>query len=76
MAHFYGSVQGGRGKTTRTGTRISGLTTKAASWEGAVETKLYERDGADWARIQLVPHFGNGTFRTLYDGPVSGMEVK
>jgi len=72
MAHFYGILQGGRGRATRCGTRTSGMETTAASWEGAVSVSLYERDGCDYARVKLTPWHGRGTSRVLYDGPVSG----
>ena len=40
MSHFYGSIQGNRGATTRGGTKTSGYHTIAASWDGAIEVKL------------------------------------
>lgn len=75
MSHFYGVLKGSRGEATRCGTKVSGLRVTAASWEGAVRTELYERDGRDYARISLVPWQGLGTVRVLYDGPVDGKPV-
>lgn len=72
MAHFYGTIQGSRGQASRLGGKASGLSTVAASWQGAVAVKLYEKDGTDFARVYLTTHNGAGTNRTLYDGPVSG----
>lgn len=72
MAHFYGGVHGCRGEATRLGTKASGLSAFAASWEGAVKVMLYEREGKDYARVRLTPWNGAGVERTLYDGPVGG----
>jgi hypothetical protein len=72
MAHFYGELRGSRGEVTRLGTKASGLRTMAASWEGAVVVRLWDRDGVDMATVSLRPHHGAGVHRVLYDGPVSG----
>lgn len=75
MAHFYGLLQGNRGQASRLGTKASGLSVTAASWSGAIDVDLYERDGVDYARVTLKPWQGQGTRRDLYDGPVSGAKV-
>ncbi len=75
MAQFFGSIEGGRGKVTRLGHKSSGITTVAASWEGAVQVDLEHRDGQDFARVRLVPWRSRGVDRVLYDGPVGGLEV-
>ena len=72
MAHFYGALKGNRGETSRLGSHSSGLVTTAASWQGAVRVILYAQDGIDRAHVWHVPWHGQGTTRTLYDGPVSG----
>lgn len=41
MAHFYGTLQGNRGEASRLGTKDSGITTYAASWEGAVRVHIW-----------------------------------
>ncbi len=74
MAHFYGLLKGRRGEATRCGTKASGMSVTAASWEGAVKTTLFIRDGVDYAEVALVPWQGTGTDRVLYCGPVSGKE--
>ena len=33
MAHFYGKLQGSKGEATRVGTKNSGLSTDALSWD-------------------------------------------
>lgn len=74
MAHFYGTIQGSRGQASRLGTRGTGLTTYAASWEGAVRVYMYEKDGVDLVQVELVQHQGAGVNRLLYSGPVGGRE--
>lgn len=70
MAHFRGTVRGGRGEASRLGHKTSGLSVTANSWEGMVSTWLYynEEEGCDYARITLQPHAGSTT--CLYHGPV------
>jgi hypothetical protein len=41
MAHFYGTINGQRGQASRLGGKASGLTTYAASWQGAVKVSLW-----------------------------------
>ena len=72
MAHFYGRLQGMRGEATRLGGVKSGLAATAASWHGAVEVRLYVRNGVDMALVTLAPWHGVGVHRTIYDGPVDG----
>jgi|TARA_Y100000310_G_scaffold327637_1_gene394310 hypothetical protein len=77
MAHFYGTLKGSRGvAASRRGTRNSGFRAIAASWHGAVYTYLYEKDGVDYARVELIPWHGAGIERLLYDGPVDGVPTK
>jgi hypothetical protein len=71
MAHFYGTLQGNRGKATRCGTRASGVTTVAASYSGAVRCETYVNSvGRDCVRVNLVPWLGCGVTQALYDGPL------
>lgn len=74
MAHFRGTLVGNRGMASRLGTAKSGLQLTAGSWSGAVHVNLYvNTSGVDCAHVTLSPHInGQGNFRTLYDGPVSG----
>lgn len=78
MSHLYGKVQGGRGEVTRTGTKKSGLTTTAASWEGSVQVSVNfnETEGCDWCRVVLAPWQGQGNHVLLYEGPVSGIDAE
>ncbi len=72
MSHYYGSLEGSRGKATRCGTKRSGLITHAAAWSGAVRVELWHDVGTcrDWALVELVPWHGVGITRELYRGPV------
>jgi|TARA_Y100000310_G_scaffold228936_1_gene231284 hypothetical protein len=74
MAHFRGTIQGARGPASRLGDKGTGLHVNAASWEGAVDVRLYEAGGVDMAQVYLRKHNGAGVDRVLYDGPVSGGE--
>lgn len=71
MAHFYGTVQGNRGRASRTGSKASGIETWAAAWHGAIHTECYDRDGQEWARIRHRPWLAGGANVTLYDGPLT-----
>lgn len=48
MSHFYGVLNGNRGRATRQGTKQSGLKTIAASWKGCITMELYiDEQGRD-----------------------------
>ena len=71
MSHFYGTLQGTRGKATRCGSRTSGMVSHTASYEGAIRVELYEYDGVDHALVEIVRWEGSlGATKILYDGPV------
>ncbi len=74
MAHFYGTLSGSRGQASRLGSKASGLNVVAASWQGAVDVRLWhdEATGTDMCEVSLATHHGAGTQRLLYSGPVSG----
>lgn len=73
MAHFYGTIKGGRGEASRLGHKSTGLHTVAASWSGAVEVDLYvNEEGVDCARVYLTPWKGKGIHKEIYEGPISG----
>jgi hypothetical protein len=80
MSHYYGIIDG-TGRSTRRGFRHQGLTTHAASWQGAVKVTLYSDkpmgsgEAIDMAKVELVPWHGAGTSKVLYDGPVGGSPV-
>lgn len=70
MSHFYGTLQGAKGKATRCGTKSSGITTYAASWEGAIRTTVtYNAEtGKNEYCVDLVPWKGVGKTRELAKG--------
>lgn len=66
MSRFYGTLQGGRGQVTRTGSGVSGLTTYAAGWGGAVKVTVRAgADGEDHFIVELVPWAASGGTTTL-----------
>lgn len=70
MPHFYGTLQGTRGRATRCGTKSSGITTQAASWAGPIETRIYhdEETGQDMYEVRQVPWHGAGVSRFIARG--------
>ena len=69
MSHFYGTVQGSRGKATRCGSSM-GLQTIAASWSGAIKVQLYhdKSNNTDCYQIYLIPWEGKGEFKEIASG--------
>lgn len=75
MAHFYGIAASGGGKSTRCGTKDSGMETICASWQGAVRCEAYvDEEGRDCVRVEKMPWHGAGENRILYDGPIGKVE--
>lgn len=73
MAHFYGIVDGSaKTEATRCGTKVSGLSTTAASWQGAIRTRIWhcEETGEDMCEVRMIPWQGAGETQTLYRGPI------
>lgn len=72
MAHFYGTVRGGRGEGTRVGHRNTGLTTVAASWSGAIRVQLYHDAIANVDRYRIYQETwgGNGVEELIAEGVV------
>ncbi len=70
MSHFYGTLQGARGRATRCGTRTSGVRVEAAGWQGAIEVHVFadEETGEDRYYVRLIPWRHGGTPRTLAAG--------
>lgn len=78
MSHFYGTLQGSRGRATRCGTKNSELETTAASWEGCVKVRLYHdpETDTDMAEVWLDRWHGSGTREELWSGPVKGSKAE
>jgi len=71
MAHFYGVLEGSaRTPATRCGTKNSGLTAIAASWDGAIETYIWYDETIKKNRYQVrqKPWHGQGISKTLSEG--------
>jgi hypothetical protein len=76
MAHFRGLILGGRGETTRLGTKNSGLITEAQSWEGKATVILtHDHTGHDVASFALMTHYGNGKAIKLLSLRVDGSDA-
>lgn len=69
MAHFRGTIQGGRGKASRLGHKTSGLRVTARSWTDGVNVELSWNDelGTDWLSIYME------SGPTLYRGRLDGV---
>lgn len=76
MSRFYGTLQGNRGEATRCGSEASGIRATAASWSGAVRSYVFDKDGEDWARVELIRWRGVGTSALLYEGPVNPIPAR
>ena len=78
MSHFYGTLKGNRGEGSRCGSKNSGMRTTCGSWQGGVCASAWynEEKDEDFVRVSLIPWHGAGTSRVLYEGPISGKEVK
>lgn len=53
MSHFYGTVQGSRGKATRQGGKSSGIRTNTACWAGTIFTHLSHDEDTDTDRVTI-----------------------
>lgn len=51
MAHFYGSMRGNRGQTTRMGTKQSGFSAHIRGWDIGVKVIMVHRDGNDVIQV-------------------------
>lgn len=56
MSHFYGYLQGARGEATRCGHKSSGLTVKAASWNGSIRVTLSHEQDVDTFDVTMFRH--------------------
>ena len=65
MSHFYGTLEGSRGKATRCGTKSSGMVSEAAGWKGVIRVYLEEVDGHDRYQVYLEPWQNSGGVSTM-----------
>jgi hypothetical protein len=78
MAEFYGKLTGtGRPPVSRAGHRNHGLTTIAASWEGAIQVTLSHnyKTGQNEFNIQMIPWHGHGKYIDLAKGQLNGENI-
>lgn len=71
MSHFYGMLKGNRGLGTRCGSKLSGMTTHAAGWRGAVRVNVWhdEENDEDRFSVELVPwHSSGGRSKEIASG--------
>jgi len=73
MAHFRGTVKGGRGEGSRLGHANTGLVTYACGWNGKICTQLSVRNGVDTAYVALET---NERTVVIYNGPLDKYEPK
>jgi len=80
MSHFYGTLQGSKGQTTRQGTKKSGIESRTASWQGAVRVSAFhdEETGEDWVEVRLEQWQSVGQLpsKLLYRGPIGRYEAE
>jgi hypothetical protein len=68
MAHFYGSVQGSRGKTSRVGGKNSGIKSHIRGWNIGVKTEMYTNEqGKDHFRVYKTGGSNNYSSLLIYD---------
>ncbi len=53
MSHYYGSLQGGRGEVTRTGTKGSGIRATLKTACSKVRVSIVQSDGKDVVRMSV-----------------------
>ena len=72
MSKYYGIVTGSaRSQVTRRGSASSGLSTIAASWSGAIRTRLFDdSEGIEWCEIDIIDWPGGALIKTLYRGRI------
>ena len=70
MSHFYGTLEGSRGKATRCGSKASGLGVAAASWHGAIYVDVWHNAqiGLDCFRVTQTPWHGVGVTEVIAQG--------
>lgn len=79
MSRFYGSLNGGRGESTRTGTKNSGLRAHARGWHIGGKVEVFQGVGdTDTVRLYITGG-SNGHFSDVLIGTwqlVDGKPVK
>jgi hypothetical protein len=71
MARFYGSIKSMRGFVTHRLAGSVGMPVIVAGWQGGVRTRIFDKDGEDWVRIEHIKWVGAGVEKLIYEGPVA-----
>ena len=75
MATFYGQISGNRGTGSRLGTKASGLTVSAQSWDGSVITQL-SYDSKDTLKVKLSIDDGSSFYgETMFNGTLEELKA-
>ena len=53
MAHYRGTIQGGRGEASRLGHKSTGIHSTVASWSGAVKVRVWYDESAGVDRFGI-----------------------
>ena len=78
MSRFYASIPTSARKTVPTarGHSTTGITVNAASWAGAIETRMWvDAKGVDRFEVRMVPHYGKGDDVYLVGGIVGNSDI-
>ena len=76
MAKYYGTIRGGRGEATKTGTASSGIKAAAQSYDGSVIVRMWD-DGSGQDRIDISIGEGSTTYgRTYFCGTLEELKAK
>ena len=77
MAEFYGQLTGRGNPISRAGQKNYGLTTTAASWDGAIKVILSHnyKTGQNEFVVQMIPWQGNGKSIDLIQGQMNGENI-
>lgn len=75
MAAFYGTVEGNRGTASRTGSKDSGISTTAQSYDGSVNVWLREWNGKLMVDIRIAEGSSAGG-ALCFNGTLEALKAK
>jgi len=77
MSHFYGCVQGQAGEGTRRGSKKSGLSVTAASWNGCICVRLWQdNEGVDRFHVYQDTWQSSGKYEALASGVIGQLTTE
>ena len=74
MAHFYGTLKGNRGMTSRLGTKASGMEANIKGWSVGVRVYISHERGKDVIRVYSTGKQGTYTDMKLIAKIIEGEE--